>query len=415
MAIDLTSLIARFRPRDDREGAFAVFRTRTPWVAPYAYFNILFRPAPEQLLADMTRELDFPTSVEELLRVHNGAILLGGNVALYGVVAARQLVNRSDPFGRLPFSIASENDAWPSTPDRLLVIGGYELDGSRVVIDRRDGTVSARRKSESRVVCSRPSLGAWLTGELARIGSLFDEEGRLVGTDVRAPRDLIRKGDWNRFVISARGKELSLEINGKPAWKHAGIEAADGFIGIQSEVPAGGEFEFRNVKVTEQGYASIFNGKDLSGWRGATGGYSVENGSLVCRKEGGGNLYAEREYADFAVRFDFKLEPGGNNGLGIRAPIKGDAVDGDAVMEIHVAGHCPDAGASTGLLIDSHDAAVAAPVWALLERLTARIGPRPTLVERDGNLPPFDEVIVERRQAQSVIDAAARVRREVLA
>ena len=151
------------------------------------------------------------------------------------------------------------------------------------------------------------------------------EEGRLVGTDVRPPRDLIRRGDWNRFVISARGKELSLEINGKPAWKHAGIEAADGFIGIQSEVPAGGEFEFRNVKVTEHGYTPIFNGKDLSGWRGATGGYSAEKGSLVCRKEGGGNLYTEREYADFAVRFDFKLEPGGNNGLGIRAPLDGDA------------------------------------------------------------------------------------------
>jgi hypothetical protein len=161
------------------------------------------------------------------------------------------------------------------------------------------------------------------------------EEGRLVGTDVRAPRDLIRKGDWNRFVISARGNELSLEINGKPAWKHMGIEASDGFIGLQSEVPAGGEFEFRNVKVTEIGFAPIFNGKDLSGWRGATKGYSVENGSLVCRKEGGGNLYTEREYADFAVRFDFKLEPGGNNGLGIRAP----ADDSDAAysgMEVQI-------------------------------------------------------------------------------
>jgi hypothetical protein len=98
------------------------------------------------------------------------------------------------------------------------------------------------------------------------------DEGRLVGTEVRAPRDLIRKGDWNRFVIAARGKELSLEINGKPAWKHAGIESPDGFIGLQSEVPAGGEIEFRNVKVTEIGFAPIFNGKDLSGWRGATMG-----------------------------------------------------------------------------------------------------------------------------------------------
>jgi uncharacterized protein len=99
--------------------------------------------------------------------------------------------------------------------------------------------------------------------------------------------------------------------------------------------------------------------------------------------------------------------------LGIAAETWIDAIDGDAVMEIHVAGHRADADATTGLLIDSHDAPVAAPVWALLERLTARIGPRPTLVERDGNLPPFAELISERTRAQSVLDIAHRARQEV--
>lgn len=84
-----------------------------------------------------------------------------------------------------------------------------------------------------------------------------------------------------------------------------------------------------------------------------------------------------------------------------------DAIDGDAVMEIHIAGHRPDADASTGLLIDSHDAPVAAPVWSLLERLTQRIGPRPTLLERDANLPPFDALMAERQRAQRMLDAAA--------
>jgi hypothetical protein len=163
--------------------------------------------------------------------------------------------------------------------------------------------------------------------------------GRLVGTGVRASQDLVRKGEWNRLVITARGKELSLEMNGKPAWKHDGIESPDGFIGLQSEVPAGGEIEFRNVKVTETGFAPIFNGKDLSGWQGATTGYSVENGSLVCRKEGGGNLYTEREYSDFSVRFDFKLEPGGNNGLGIRAPLKDDPAYHGMEIQILDDGH----------------------------------------------------------------------------
>ena len=89
-----------------------------------------------------------------------------------------------------------------------------------------------------------------------------------------------------------------------------------------------------------------------------------------------------------------------------------DGVDGAAVMEIHVAGHRPDGDASTGLWIDSHDAPVSASVWALLERLTARIGPRPTLLERDANLPPFDALIAERSIAQQVLDRAADAQRD---
>ena len=87
----------------------------------------------------------------------------------------------------------------------------------------------------------------------------------------------------------------------------------------------GGQFEFRNVQVTELGYRPLFNGRDLAGWQGAVNGYGVENGELVCRKEGGGNLYTDKEYSDFSVRFEVKMDPCGNNGLGIRAPLGGDA------------------------------------------------------------------------------------------
>lgn len=67
---------------------------------------------------------------------------------------------------------------------------------------------------------------------------------------------------------------------------------------------------------TETGFVSLFNGVDLSGWTGDTAGYTAENGELVCKP--GGNLYTEGEYSDFHLRFDFKLTPGANNGLGIR-------------------------------------------------------------------------------------------------
>jgi hypothetical protein len=75
----------------------------------------------------------------------------------------------------------------------------------------------------------------------------------------------------------------------------------------------------------EAGFVALFDGKSLDGWQGSLSGYAVENGVLVCKKEGGGNLFTKKEYADFVLRFEFKLEAGANNGLGIRAPLQGDA------------------------------------------------------------------------------------------
>lgn len=77
----------------------------------------------------------------------------------------------------------------------------------------------------------------------------------------------------------------------------------------------------------EEGFVSLFNGKDMTGWVGNTKGYYADGkGSIVCDpKKAGGNVYTEKEYGNFILRFDFKLSPGANNGLGIRAPLTGDA------------------------------------------------------------------------------------------
>lgn len=75
-----------------------------------------------------------------------------------------------------------------------------------------------------------------------------------------------------------------------------------------------------------------------------------------------------------------------------------DRFPADLVSEIHLAGHRVDAGER--LLIDSHDAPVAAAVWALFERFVARAGPRPTLIERDAALPEFVTLMQEREAAQ---------------
>jgi hypothetical protein len=85
------------------------------------------------------------------------------------------------------------------------------------------------------------------------------------------------------------------------------------------------------------GFVSLFDGKTLAGWIGDVKHWDVKDGAMVCH---GGNLFAEKQYANFVLRFEFKLPPAGNNGVGIRSPLKGSPTfDG---MEIQ-------------LLDDAHD------------------------------------------------------------
>jgi uncharacterized protein (UPF0276 family) len=91
------------------------------------------------------------------------------------------------------------------------------------------------------------------------------------------------------------------------------------------------------------------------------------------------------------------------NNLGYSAETYVDAFPADAVMEIHLAGHTPDPQLGPSLLIDSHDAPIAPEVWRLYERLIARSGPRPTLIERDDHIPAFSEMLTERHQAHTLL------------
>jgi len=89
------------------------------------------------------------------------------------------------------------------------------------------------------------------------------------------------------------------------------------------------------IPAQDKGFTPLFNGKDLAGWvygRHADGrenrtgkGYQVEDGVLFTTKADGGNLFTEKQYANFILRFEFKLTENANNGIGIRAPLVGDA------------------------------------------------------------------------------------------
>ena len=75
-----------------------------------------------------------------------------------------------------------------------------------------------------------------------------------------------------------------------------------------------------------EGFIPIFNGKDLTGWTGNIKGYFVKDGKIILdpRRGGGGNIYTTGQYSDFVLRFEFRLTPGANNGLAIRAPLTGN-------------------------------------------------------------------------------------------
>jgi len=64
---------------------------------------------------------------------------------------------------------------------------------------------------------------------------------------------LIKPGEWNHFKLKIAGTKAELQINGKPAWKADGLEGKEGYIGIQAEVPLGGQFLFKDILITELG------------------------------------------------------------------------------------------------------------------------------------------------------------------
>ncbi len=76
-------------------------------------------------------------------------------------------------------------------------------------------------------------------------------EGDLGGFKEGVNRVDMKARDWNRFQLTVKGTTVSLKVNGKDSWRVDGIEQPSGFIALQAEVPGGGQFLFRNIRITE--------------------------------------------------------------------------------------------------------------------------------------------------------------------
>ena len=157
-----------------------------------------------------------------------------------------------------------------------------------------------------------------LQGKEGNIGSLPGAESQ----------GLVKPGDWNAFDITVVGDRVTMVINGCPAYSVGGIKEPVGHVGIQVEVPKGGQFLLRNLCITELGFASMFNGQTFAGWEGAGQPaetcWKIENSLLVCTGQKGPWLRTCREYDNFSMRCDYLLAVGGNSGVYVRVPRDGN-------------------------------------------------------------------------------------------
>ncbi|MEC3879913.1 family 16 glycoside hydrolase [Parapedobacter sp. 10938] len=171
-------------------------------------------------------------------------------------------------------------------------------------------------------------------------------------------------GEWNTFRITMIGDKVTVYLNGELVTDNVVLENYwDRSIPIfpteQLELQAHGtHVMYRDVYVRElprretftlsaeekaEGFEVLFDGTNLDAWTGNTTAYRVsDEGTLAIYPEegSGGNLYTKDEFADFIYRFEFRLTPGANNGIGIRAPLDGDAAYGG--MEIQVLDNTAD-------------------------------------------------------------------------
>lgn len=134
----------------------------------------------------------------------------------------------------------------------------------------------------------------------------------------------------------------------------------------------------------------------------------IENPSLYLALEG--HDYNETEFLVSLCRrtgcgllLDVNNVHVSANNLGDSAEGYIDALPASLIGEIHLAGHAPDPALGPGLLIDTHGAPIDDAVWSLYRRLIARIGPRPTLIERDDNIPAYSELAAERDIAAAIL------------
>jgi Domain of Unknown Function (DUF1080) len=222
--------------------------------------------------------------------------------------------------------------------------GDVELLIDYKTVPKADSGIYLRATPQVQIWDYTKEGGKWNLGADKGSGGLWNNSPGSPGKD---PLVLADKpfGEWNHFRILMVGERVTVTLNDKLVVDHARLEnfwdkkkplPRKGQIQLQTH---GGEIRWRNVSIREipsaeaneilsrhgtYGFQNVFNGKDFTGWGGPVDEYQVKEGAIMCRPGKGGTIYTQDEYADFVARVEYRLPPGGNNGLAIRYPGKGD-------------------------------------------------------------------------------------------
>src|SRR6516162_2745074 len=222
--------------------------------------------------------------------------------------------------------------------------GDIELLIEYKTVPKADSGIYLRATPQVQIWDTTKEGGKWSIGADKGSGGLWNNTPGTPGRDplVHADRPF---GEWNTFRIIMVGERVSVIFNGKLVVDHARLENFwNKKLPLLKKAPIqlqthGGEIRWRNIYIREipsdeanailakhntKGYESVFNDKDFTGWAGPVDQYQVKDGAIVCRPKKGGTIYTRDEYDDFVARVEYRLPPGGNNGLAIRYPGKGD-------------------------------------------------------------------------------------------
>lgn len=232
--------------------------------------------------------------------------------------------------------------------------GDFELLVEFKIVPKADAGIYLR---------ATPQVQVWDPANTAQKGNPGTGSGGLFNNPPKSPGQspLARAdnppGEWNKFRILMVGDKATVYLNDKLVVDHATLQnywkkgeplPRKAPILLQAHPP--GEVRWRNIFVREipadeankllrkkagTGFKPVFDGKSLAGWAGALQNYEVKDGAIYCKPKKGGVLFTEDRFADFAVQLEYKVPPGGNNGLAIRYPGKGQgSYDGMCELQI---------------------------------------------------------------------------------